>query len=87
MDDKIKALENLIFYAQQAPRALAKYLVDNLSGGVKGEKGDKGETGAAGKDAPTITAITINVADGTITGQATMSEGEPVTITGTFTQA
>lgn len=84
MDDKIKALENLIFYAQQAPRALAKYLVDNLSGGVKGEKGD---TGAAGKDAPTITAITINVADGTITGQATMSEGEPVTITGTFTQA
>lgn len=80
MDDKVKVLENLIFYAQQAPRNLAKYLVDNLSGGVKGEKGDDG------KDAPTITALTINVTGSTVSGQATMSEGEPVTITGTFTQ-
>lgn len=55
---------------------------------LKGAKGDKGETGspgAAGKDAPTITGCTINVTGTTISGQLTMSEGEPIAITGTYT--
>lgn len=82
-DNKEKMLQTLIFFAKENPNALAKFLLENLSGGVKGDTGDPG---AAGKDAPTITAITINVADGAITGQATMSEGEPVSITGTFSQ-
>ena len=58
--------------------------------GAKGDKGDKGDTGAAGaagKNAPTITACTINVNGTTITGQLTMSEGEPISITGTYTAA
>ena len=58
-----------------------------------GAKGDKGDTGAAGadgakgangKDAPTITACTINVTGATISGQLTMSSGEPITISGTY---
>ena len=53
--------------------------------GAKGDKGDPGETGAKGKDAPTITACTINVNGTAITGQLTMSEGEPISITGTYT--
>ena len=61
--------------------------------GAKGDKGDagaagaQGATGANGKDAPTITACTINVNGTTITGQLTMSEGEPISITGTYTAA
>lgn len=58
--------------------------------GAKGDKGDagaKGATGANGKDAPTITACTINVTGTVISGQLTMSEGEPITITGTYTAA
>lgn len=55
--------------------------------GAKGDKGDPGETGAKGKDAPTITACTINVNGTAITGQLTMSEGEPISITGTYTAA
>ena len=61
--------------------------------GAKGDKGDagaagaKGETGATGKAAPTITACTINVNGTAITGQLTMSEGEPISITGTYTAA
>ena len=43
-----------------------------------------GATGANGKDAPTITACTINVTGATISGQLTMSSGEPITITGTY---
>lgn len=54
--------------------------------GVQGAKGAQGETGASGKDAPKITALTINVTGATISGQATMSEGEPIAITGTFSQ-
>lgn len=60
---------------------------------LKGAKGDKGDTGAAGtdgakgKDAPTITACTINVNGTAITGQLTMSEGDPISITGTYTAA
>ncbi|WP_198947360.1 hypothetical protein [Megasphaera sp. ASD88] len=62
--------------------------------GAKGDKGDTGATGAdgqdgatgpAGKNAPTITGCTINVNGTTISGQLTMSEGEPITITGTYT--
>lgn len=62
--------------------------------GAKGDKGDTGDTGAtgatgspgaAGKNAPTITGCTINVTGTTISGQLTMSEGDPVTITGTYT--
>lgn len=55
--------------------------------GAKGDKGDKGDTGATGangKDAPTITACTINVTGATISGQLTMSSGEPITISGTY---
>ena len=55
--------------------------------GAKGDKGDPGAAGAKGKDAPTITACTINVNGTAITGQLTMSEGEPITITGTYTAA
>lgn len=54
---------------------------------LKGAKGDTGAAGTKGKDAPTITACTINVNGTTITGQLTMSEGEPITITGTYTAA
>lgn len=62
--------------------------------GAKGDKGDTGDTGAtgatgspgaAGKNAPTITGCTINVTGTTISGQLTMSEGDPVPITGTYT--
>lgn len=53
----------------------------------KNLKGAKGDTGAKGKDAPTITACTINVNGTAITGQLTMSEGEPISITGTYTAA
>lgn len=64
---------------------------------LKGAKGDKGDTGAAGadgqagatgpagKNAPTITGCTINVTGTVISGQLTMSEGEPIAITGTYT--
>lgn len=55
--------------------------------GAKGDKGDTGAAGAKGKDAPTITACTINVNGTAITGQLTMSEGEPISITGTYTAA
>lgn len=82
-DNKREVLAHLLFLAEQDPYALADYMLENLSG----VKGDPGDPGAAGKDAPTIQSITINVADGTISGEATMSEGEPVTITGTFSQA
>ena len=52
--------------------------------GLKGDKGDKGDTGAAGAAAPTITGCTINVTGATISGQLTMSSGEPITISGTY---
>ena len=55
--------------------------------GDKGDQGNPGSKGADGKAAPTITACTINVNGTTITGQLTMSEGEPITITGTYTAA
>ena len=61
--------------------------------GAKGDKGDagaagaKGETGATGKAAPTIIACTINITGTAISGQLTMSEGEPISITGTYTAA
>lgn len=64
--------------------------VNKPADGAKGAKGDKGDTGAAGakgKDAPTITACTINVNGTAITGQLTMSEGDPISITGTYTAA
>lgn len=61
--------------------------VNKPADGAKGAKGDKGDTGAAGKAAPTITACTINVNGTAITGQLTMSEGEPISITGTYTAA
>ena len=54
---------------------------------LKGAKGDTGTVGAKGKDAPTITACTINVNGTAITGQLTMSEGDPISITGTYTAA
>ena len=62
--------------------------------GANGKDGAKGDTGpagadgaagAAGKNAPTITGCTINVNGAVISGQLTMSEGEPITITGTYT--
>lgn len=52
---------------------------------LKGANGKDGAAGAAGKDAPTITGCTINVTGTTISGQLTMSEGEPIAITGTYT--
>ena len=61
--------------------------VDKPADGAKGAKGDKGDPGAAGAAAPTITACTINVNGTAITGQLTMSEGETISITGTYTAA
>lgn len=61
--------------------------VDKPANGAKGDKGDTGAAGAKGKDAPTITACTINVNGTAITGQLTMSEGDPISITGTYTAA
>ena len=52
--------------------------------GAKGDKGDTGAAGAAGKDAPVITGCTINITGTTISGQLTMSSGEPISITGTY---
>ena len=57
----------------------------NGKDGAKGDTGPAGKDGAAGKDAPTITGCTININDTAISGQLTMSEGEPVAITGTYT--
>ena len=54
--------------------------------GATGADGQDGATGPAGKNAPTITGCTINVNGTTISGQLTMSEGEPITITGTYTE-
>lgn len=61
----------------------------NLKGakGDKGDQGNPGSKGADGKAAPTITACTINVNGTAITGQLTMSEGDPISITGTYTAA
>lgn len=53
--------------------------------GKDGAKGGTGATGPAGKDAPTITGCTINVNGTAISGQLTMSEGEPIAINGTYT--
>lgn len=53
--------------------------------GKDGAKGDTGATGPNGKDAPTITGCTININGTAISGQLTMSEGEPIAITGTYT--
>lgn len=61
--------------------------VNKSADGAKGDKGDKGakgDTGAAGAAAPTITGCTINVTGATISGQLTMSSGEPITISGTY---
>lgn len=57
----------------------------NGKDGAKGDPGPAGKDGAAGKDAPTITGCTININGTAISGQLTMSEGEPVAITGTYT--
>lgn len=57
----------------------------NGKDGAKGDTGPAGKDGAAGKDAPTITGCTININGTAISGQLTMSEGEPVDITGTYT--
>lgn len=57
----------------------------NGKDGAKGDTGPAGKDGAAGKDAPTITGCTININGTSISGQLTMSEGEPVAITGTYT--
>ena len=51
----------------------------------QGPAGPAGATGPAGKNAPTITGCTINVTGTVISGQLTMSEGEPIAITGTYT--
>lgn len=53
--------------------------------GKDGAKGDTGATGPDGKDAPTITGCTININGTAISGQLTMSEGEPIAINGTYT--
>lgn len=53
--------------------------------GPAGADGQDGATGPAGKNAPTITGCTINVTGTVISGQLTMSEGEPIAITGTYT--
>lgn len=58
---------------------------DTGAQGPQGPKGETGSPGAAGKDAPTITGCTINVNGTAISGQLTMSEGEPIAITGTYT--
>lgn len=58
--------------------------VNKPADGTKGDKGDKGDTGAAGAAAPTITGCTINITGTVISGQLTMSSGEPITISGTY---
>ncbi len=47
------------------------------------------QPGPSGKDAPTITGCTINIdADQkTVSGQLTLSEGGPISISGTYTAA
>lgn len=68
--------------------------MNHMEDGILNNQGAKGDTGpagadgaagAAGKNAPTITGCTINVNGAVISGQLTMSEGEPITITGTYT--
>lgn len=83
----VKVLADLIFHSAQDPMRLARYLIDNIGGeGVQGPKGATGAPGANGKDAPKITGLTINVTGTAISGQATMSEGAPIDVTGTFSQ-
>lgn len=74
----VKVLADLIFHSAQDPMRLARYLIDNIGG--------EGVQGAKGKDAPKITGLTINVTGTAISGQATMSEGAPIDVTGTFSQ-
>ena len=89
--EKLNNIESGIANALEKPAADGTLVyVNKPADGAKGAKGDKGDTGAAGakgKDAPTITACTINVNGTAITGQLTMSEGEPISITGTYTAA
>lgn len=74
--------------------ALEKPAADGTEGQILARNADgtlvfvnKPADGAKGKDAPKITACTINVTGTVISGQLTMSEGEPITITGTYTAA
>lgn len=60
---------------------------DTGAQGPQGEQGPQGQTGAASADAPVITGCTINVTGTSITGQLTMSSGDPIPITGTYTAA
>lgn len=59
----------------------ASATVDNTSGTPAVE------VTLAGADAPVITGCTINVNGTTISGQLTMSSGDPIPITGTYTAA
>lgn len=80
MEDGIAAVEK-----QQGPAGPAGAAGEKGDTGEQGPKGETGSPGAAGKDAPTITGCTINVTGTAISGQLTMSEGEPIAITGTYT--
>lgn len=92
--EKLNNMESGIANALEKPAAdgtEGQILARNADGTLvfvnKPADGAKGDTGANGKDAPKITACTINVNGTAISGQLTMSEGEPITITGTYTAA
>ena len=89
--EKLNNMESGIANALEKPAAdgtEGQILARNADGTlVYVNKPANGAKGAKGKDAPTITACTINVNGTAITGQLTMSEGEPISITGTYTAA
>lgn len=59
--------------------------LNHMENGIAAVEKQQGPAGPAGKNAPTITGCTINVTGTAISGQLTMSEGEPIAITGTYT--
>lgn len=88
----IERLAKLLFHVQQDPRAAAKYISENAGSGSvgpqgpAGPKGDPGEKGEKGDQGVSITNVTGSIdGENTLTLTFTLSEGEPITVTGKIT--
>ena len=91
----IERLAKLLFHVQQDPRAAAKYISENAGSGSvgpqgpagpKGDPGEKGEKGDKGDQGVSITNVSGSIdGENNITLTFTLSEGEPITVTGKIT--